>query len=418
MRFIGCDIDSTSSSTPSHTPTLDMKSESIVTQDLPVPVKRVGPADIIGFGQDGVIVLRNAYHPVPRLVIRDYGYNAGVWRVDKHVRLVGDTTGNGRADIIGFGDAGVLISRNNGDNTFGPQGLALSDFGTMANGWTNSKHIRYAADLRKSGVVDLIGFADAGVFVSLNHGNGNFAPAKLVLPEYGYIAGGWNLEHHLRFLGDTTGDGLPDIIGFGESEVSVALNKGDGTFHPGKAVLKGFTCGSGGWRVEIHPRTVADLTGDGRAGVYAALNIGNGTFQGLKLVVPDFGYNQGWRVGEHLRFVADTTGDGRGDIVGFGGPGVFVSRNNGDGTFASATLALSGFGVDQGWQVDKHPRFLADLTGDGRVDIVGFGESAVWVSYNDGKGHFAPAVKLTDDLAFNGGQWGVDKTVRIVANLF
>ena len=32
-----------------------------------------------------------------------------------------------------------------------------------------------------------------------------------------------------------------------------------------------------------------------------------------------------------------------------------------------------------GWRVDRHPRFLADLTGDGRADIVGFGDAGVWV---------------------------------------
>ena len=29
-----------------------------------------------------------------------------------------------------------------------------------------------------------------------------------------------------------------------------------------------------------------------------------------------------------------------------------------------------------GWRVEKHPRLLADLTGDGRADIVGFGDPA------------------------------------------
>ena len=33
-----------------------------------------------------------------------------------------------------------------------------------------------------------------------------------------------------------------------------------------------------------------------------------------------------------------------------------------------------------GWRVDQHPRFLADLTGDGRADIVGFGNDGVLVS--------------------------------------
>lgn len=43
-----------------------------------------------------------------------------------------------------------------------------------------------------------------------------------------------------------------------------------------------------------------------------------------------FGYNDdagAWRVDRHPRFLADITGDGRVDIVGFGGPGVHVARN-------------------------------------------------------------------------------------------
>ncbi|TEB31192.1 Psathyrella Velutina lectin At 1.5a resolution [Coprinellus micaceus] len=403
-----------------------MSNDIVITQSLPVPVKRVATADIIGFGQDGVVILRNSVRPDIRLVIKDYGYNAGTWRVEKHVRLVGDTTGNRRSDIVGFGDAGVLISLNNGDNTFGPQRLALGDFGFAAGNWTPAKHVRYVSDLRKRGFVDIVGFGDAGILVSLNNGNGTFASAKLALNDFGYNAGNWRVERHLRFLADTTGDGLPDVVGFGESAVIVAVNKGDGTFQPGKAVINDLTYGSGGWRIEKHPRTVADLTGDGRAdiigfgdaGVLVALNLGNSTFQAPKLAVTDFGYNQGWRVEQHPRFVADINRDGRGDIVGFGQAGVYVARNNGNGTFAAPSLVLKDFGFDQGWRVDKHPRFLADLTGDGAADIVGFGENSVWVSYNDGNGNFGPVQKLTDTFAFNGGQWAVDKTVRWVADLF
>jgi hypothetical protein len=31
-----------------------------------------------------------------------------------------------------------------------------------------------------------------------------------------------------------------------------------------------------------------------------------------------------------------------------------------------------------GWRVERHPRFLADTTGDGCGDIVGFGNDGVW----------------------------------------
>jgi FG-GAP-like repeat/Common central domain of tyrosinase len=154
-------------------------------------------------------------------------------------------------------------------------------------------------------------------------------------------------------------------------------------------VVTNFSYDAGGWRVDQHPRFLADLTGDGRAdiigfgngGVSVALNNGDGTFQAPQLVVANFGYDAGgWRVDQHPRFLADLTGDGRADIIGFGNAGVWVSFNNGDGTFQAPQLVVTSFAYDAGsWRVDRHPRFLADLTGDGRAEIVGFGNAGVWI---------------------------------------
>jgi len=47
--------------------------------------------------------------------------------------------------------------------------------------------------------------------------------------------------------------------------------------------------------------------------------------------------------------------------------------------------------------VKQYPRFLADMTGDGRADIVGFWK-AVWVSYNDGNGNFTEPKILIQDI--------------------
>ena len=97
----------------------------------------------------------------------------------------------------------------------------------------------------------------------------------------------------------------------------------------------------------------------------------------------------GWRVEQHPRFLADLTGDGRADIVGFGDDGVWVSFNNGDGTFQAPHQVLSNFGFNLGgWRVDRHPRFAVDLTGDGRADIIGFGDRGVSVALNNGSGGF------------------------------
>ena len=126
----------------------------------------------------------------------------------------------------------------------------------------------------------------------------------------------------------------------------------------------------------------ADIVGFGNAGVWVSRAQADGTFTAPQLVVDNFGYDAGgWRVDQHPRFLADTTGDGRADIVGFGNAGVWISRALADGTFDAPGLVITNFGYDAGgWRVDQHPRFLADTTGDGRADIVGFGNAGVWMS--------------------------------------
>jgi hypothetical protein len=348
--------------------------------------------------------------------MQDFGYRTG-WRKEQHVRLVGDTTGNGHSDIIGFGLSGVLVSRNNG-NSFSPPSLVLEDFGLMT-GWKVDQHIRYVADLRKMGYVDIIGFGNRGVFVSLNNGDGTFAPARLVLNDFGFAGGGWRLDRHLRFLADVTGDGILDIVAFGERCVFVALGNGDGTFAAPRAVINDLACSSQ-WRIDEHPRTLADLTGDGKAdiigfrsaGVYVALNNGDGTFQAPRLVLQNFGTIQNWDSGTPPPlFLADVNGNGCGDIVEFGRKGVFVSIGNGDGTFQAPKLVLDIFIPGDSW----FSRFVVDLTGDGAADLILFHKGGELVSYNDGSGKFGQTQKFNHDII----HWDDSSKTRVLlmANL-
>ena len=56
------------------------------------------------------LALAQGYPNKPiRLMI---GYTAGGWRTDKHVRLLGDITGDGNADLAAFGDSGVFVQRS------------------------------------------------------------------------------------------------------------------------------------------------------------------------------------------------------------------------------------------------------------------------------------------------------------------
>src|ERR1700735_218919 len=109
----------------------------------------------------------------------------------------------------------MYISFNNGSNTFQEPKMIIQDFG-YTSGWRVKKHIRLVADIRNTGRADIVGFGNAGVLVSLNTGTGTFASAKLAVADFGYNAGTWRIDKHLRFLGDVYGTGLLDIIGFGE----------------------------------------------------------------------------------------------------------------------------------------------------------------------------------------------------------
>ncbi len=225
-----------------------------------------------------------------------------------------DLTGDGRADIVGFGDAGVWTSLNNGAGTFQSPQFMVANFGFEAGGWRVERHPRFLADLTGDGRADIVGFGDAGVWVALNNGDGTFQAPQFMVANFGFEAGGWRVERHPRFLDDLTGDGRADIVGFGDAGVWVALNNGDGTFQAPQMVVANFAAVAGGWRVHQHPRFLADLTGDrradivgfGDAGVWVSLNSGNATFQGLQMVVANFAINAGgWRSLRHPRFIAD-----------------------------------------------------------------------------------------------------------------
>jgi hypothetical protein len=253
-----------------------------------------------------------------------------------------DTTGDGRADIVGFGDAGVYVSRAQANGTFAPPQLVVGNFAYNAGGWRVEKHPRFMADTTGDGRADIVGFGDAGVYVSRAQPNGTFAAPQLVVANFGYNAGGWRVEKHPRFMADTTGDGRADIVGFGDAGVYVSVAQANGTFAPPQLVLGNFAYNAGGWRVERHPRLMADTTGDkradivgfGNAGVYVSRAQANGTFTPPQLVIGNFGYTAGgWRVEKHPRFAVDITGDKRADIVGFGDAGVYVSRAQPDGSF-------------------------------------------------------------------------------------
>ena len=261
------------------------------------------------------------------------------------------------------------------------------------------RHPRFVVDLNHDGLADIVGFGDAGVYSALGNGDGTFQAPVFGLGNFGYDQD-WRVDRHPRFLAHLTSSGFADIVGFGEDGIWTALGNGDGTFRQpphSNPVLHDFGYNQG-WQVDRHPRCMATLTGSGfadivgfgNAGVCTALSNGDGTFPepNRDPVLENLGYNQDWRVDKHPRFVVDLNGNGFADIVGFGDAGVWTALGNGDGTFINANYVQANFGVNQGWRVDRHPRMVVSLNGSARVDIVGFGDAGIWTALGGESGGF------------------------------
>ena len=154
-----------------------------------------------------------------------------------------------------------------------------------------------------------------------------------------------------------------------------------------------------GWQGDKHPRFVVDITGDGRAdvvgfgetGVHTAVATSNGQYQASFHVSDDFGFNTGWRVGQHDRFVTDITGDGRADIVGVGEALVYTAVSIGGGLFGPLTpISTTGF-TSNTCTIRK----MADANGDGRSDLFCIRDHRVDVALANGNGGFGPPILAT-----------------------
>ncbi|USN98319.1 MAG: VCBS repeat-containing protein [Phycisphaeraceae bacterium] len=194
-------------------------------------------------------------------------------------------------------------------------------------------------------------------------------------------------------LGDLDGDGDLDVAvaDYGSlqyyvpGEVTVRLNKGDGTF----AALQRYVAGAGSTSVSL-----GDLDGDGDLDMAVAnrgpfdnydisgdvsvlFNNGNGTFAA----------RQPYAAGDHPNSASlgDLDGDGDLDMAVTNGNNADVSvlLNNGDGTFAAQQRYAAGAGPVS--------VALADLDDDGDLDmaIANSGSGDASILFNNGDGSFA-----------------------------
>lgn len=371
--------------------------------------------DAVGFGTDGTwIAFSNASSfDNPVLALNNFGFVAGTWRANLHVRTAGDVNGDHFDDIVGFGDAGVYRALSTG-NGLGSADFVVADFG-YDQGWRNDLHVRTLADVNGDTRKDIVGFGTHGVWVSLSMSTaGDFSAPFFAVGNFGTNQG-WNNAEHVRTLADVNGDTKQDIVGFGDHGVWVSFSNGNG-FDAPQFMMAEFALFAGGWRVDRHPRMMADVNKDGYAdvvgfgydGVWISHSTGTG-FTAPHFAIADFGYNQGWRVGRdpvfesdghahtdcansncgygaNPRFVVDLNADGYLDVVGFGYDAIYRALGDPNGFQTARGMirdVVTASGSPWNYYEDVvpsfYPRMAGDVTGDGMVDLVAFDHDDVKV---------------------------------------
>jgi hypothetical protein len=251
---------------------------------------------------------------------------------------VGDLTGSGIPDLVVADSQSNTVSvlLGNGDDTFqAPRQYAIGSFKFpsavfVANGQGDFRRQVALTDLTGNGKLDIVvtNYDSGDVSVLLNRGDGTFEPQR----RFDATSAPFGLA-----IGDLNSDRVPDLVAIDseaaqDSTVAVLLGRGDGTFEPEQT----FPAKTGG-AFPVSSVTLADLNHDGKldlivhGGGPSEIEVfwgnGDGTFRPGVLLPAS-------RLAAGLA-VADINGDGIPDIVttALDPSGVGVLLGNGDGTF-------------------------------------------------------------------------------------
>jgi hypothetical protein len=289
-----------------------------------------------------------------------------------------DKEGHGDVITVANSSAAVTVHKNLGNGSFPV--LTRYEVASLSDA-VESADIDNDGDIDivVNGEVDIVSL-DAVVKILKNNGNGTFAPAIDYTPARNFA------DMKLR---DINGDGFVDLI-FGPDandppyHFGTALNLGNGTFAP-TIVTEVFSCGDG-------TIDAADLDGDGdldivlteeegcpgiEPHIFIFRNDGNQNFVRMPdIVLPG--------LLPHGLALADVTGDGKIDIITALATGMGVFPGNGNLTFGAAIVSTT-----------RPYKFkMCDFNHDGLLDIgmimqqESFGTDTIATALGNGNGTF------------------------------
>ena len=302
------------------------------------------------------------------------------------VAAVTDLNRDGTPDVVvTTGGLQLYVLLNDGTGILSPAPVVA---GTVYGAYVQ------VADLNGDGYPDLLVQAAGSLNteVQFGHGDGTCTRGS----EFGGNTG--------AVLADMDGDGHPDLVGGGDGILKVFHGNPDGTFATLPFSTADFTDGNPydgtGFGTYLLPYAVHDVNGDG---ILDILGFGQNGLTvmlgepGLKFGVPrSFAVSDGALPlpvnGSPL--LLDMDGDGHVDLVSVGPNGIYISYGRADGSFQSADVYPSGLGVKNAT--------LADVNEDGHPDVITSGDTQLYVSAGRADGTFGPATAIPSLLPLDG----------------
>ncbi len=314
------------------------------------------------------------------------------------IAAITDLNGDGILDLVvtGNDEVGVLLGNGAGFGA-GPSFHIPASLANVGSGIGRTSVA--VADVNGDGRPDLVvvgpgeypSFADAGLYVALNDGHGGFStPVRQAA-----LPGGNGVYPSGVVLADVNGDAIPDAIvvgGSSGSQAALSVFLGDGRGGFGAPA----TVGAGPYFPTYY--TAADLNGDGHVDL-VGFDFGEGVGADVLLGDGHGGFSAPVRHATGLNsyayggtaILADVNGDGILDIVATGDPAHATSDRGYDPTTVSVQLGdgHAGFGAPSDYAAGDAVTgvAVADVNGDGIADIVVLQGNGTGIGILLGDGH-------------------------------
>ncbi|AME28185.1 hypothetical protein AXG89_30535 (plasmid) [Burkholderia sp. PAMC 26561] len=314
----------------------------------------------------------------------------GAW-TPQMIELLGDVDGDGKADLVGLTDTGAIVSTA-GNGKFNPNALWSTDFSTT-KGWDATKHQFQLIDVNGDKKADLVAFGDDGTYVAYSDGV-KFGPLQKIDLRFGLnspidpgstrtfsddLALGSN-SYALRVMADVDGDGLTDVVVFGDTGVYVALQTKapDATGNHFGALTKWIDASAGAegdsfayygpnFPNSKFVRTVLDMTGNGRADL---------------VVVADYALRIALSTGHSFEYLGTTNYSTLNQKPGNNANNAVTGLFFGD-RLPEIQNNWTQFVVDKNdanWSKQRNAVVFGDIDGNGLLDMIGVGQSAVYAT--------------------------------------